>query len=475
MPSPVRATAAALALVLPLTATVAGAPARAGTTAAPVDVRAVSQPVEDSYYPAKGDPTVDALRYDLDLRWLRQKRALRGVATVRVRAARDDDTLRLDLSRRLRVTSVRLDGAAARFVHTGNHLVVAAPVETGERRTLRIAYRGTPGPAVGPASRSDIARIGMRVTRDGRLWTMQEPFGAFTWYPVNDHPSDKAMYRVRVSAPGRWVGVSNGTLVARRTARGRTVTRWTNRDPMPAHLLTLAVGPYRAYRQTGPHGLPITHWVPRDQPGLVRPLLRTPAAIRWLERRLGRYPFESAGVVVTPGDSAMETQTMITFGADNYWYGRFHVRSTVVHELAHQWWGNAVTPSDWRDLWMNEGMATYLQARWDSEHGGMRFGWSVADWTDADQWHRELYGPAGRYERDEFGSANVYYSPALMWERLRRLVGDATFSRLVRRWPQTRLYTNSDRDALVAWWSRGAGRDLEPFFDRWLDSERSPA
>lgn len=480
-----RASATALALVLPLAlagpvlppAGTAGAAATSGTGAAPGDERAVSRPVEDSYYPAKGDPTVDALHYDLDLTWLRKARTLRGVATIDLRVARDDVVLKLDLSRRLDVTSVHLDGEQAAFRHEGNHLVVPALVDEGERRTVRVTYRGTPGPAAGPASRPDIARLGMRVTRDGWLWTMQEPFGAFTWYPVNDHPSDKALYTVRVSAPGRWVGVSNGTLASRRTRDGRTVTRWTNRDPMPAYLLTLAVGPYRAFRQTGPRGLPITHWVPRDEPELVRPLLSTPAAVRWLEKRLGRYPFESAGVVLTPGDSAMETQTMVTFGTDNFGLGARHVRSTVVHELAHHWWGNAVTPSQWRDLWMNEGMATYLQARWDAEHGGPAeaFRWTLAEWTASDQWYRDLYGPPGRFERGEFGSVNVYYSAALMWEHLRRQLGSATFHRLTRRWPQSRLHTNSDRDALVRWWSEQAGRDLEPFFHRWLDSRRSPA
>lgn len=461
------------------TALAATPPAGAGPVVAPADdPRAVSAPVEDGYYPAKGDPTVDALHYTLDLAWLRARRELRGLATLRFRATRDDAVVRLDLSRRLAVRAVRVDGTAAAFTREGDHLVVAHPVASGGRHTLEVAYRGTPGTARGPASRPDVARLGMRVTGDGRLWTMQEPYGAFTWYPVNDHPSDKARYDVRVDAPGRWVGVSNGELVGRRTSQGRTVTRWRSHDPVAAYLTTLAVGPYRAHRQTGPRGLPITHWVPRDRPGLVRPLLRTPAALRWLERRLGPYPFDSAGVVLVPGASAMETPTMVTLGVGNYGYGSFAVRSVLVHELAHHWWGDAVTPSDWRDLWMNEGMATYLEARWADEVGtdpATRWRWAVRAWADEDQWLRDAYGPPGRYHRDEFASANVYYSPALMWERLRRRLGDETFDRLVRRWPQSRLHTNADRAALVAWWSRRAGQDLTPFFDRWLDSSRSPA
>jgi aminopeptidase N len=473
----VRPLAAALAVSLVLPVGLA-APSTATMSGPPTDDRALSTPAEDSYYPAKGDPTVDALHYDLDLTWRRAARVLRGVTTLRMRAARDDEAITLDLSGRLTVRQVRLDGAPVPFTHRGNHLVVRSPVEEDARHTVRVVYHGTPGPARGPASRSDIARIGMRVTDDGRLWTMQEPFGAFTWYAVNDHPSDKARYDVRVDVPGKWVGVSNGRLASRRTSKGRTVTRWTNRDPMPSYLLTLAVGPYRAYRQRGPRDLPITHWVPRDRPDLAKPLLRTPVALRWLERRLGRYPFDRAGTVVVPGMSAMETQTMVTFGAGNWHLGRFHVRSVMVHELAHHWWGNAVTPSDWRDLWMNEGMASYLHTRWEDEHSDRRttsWRWAVRDWTDSDQWLRDLYGPPGAYDRGQFASGNVYWSVALMWERLRRRLGDETFDRLVRRWPQTRLHTSSSRAELVDWWSAHSGEDLEPFFDRWLDSPRSPA
>lgn len=442
-------------------------------TAAPYD-EGLSTPVEDSYYPAKGDPGIDTLHYDLDLTWRRQSRQLVGKAQILFRATIDAEQFQLDLAPAMDVDRVEVAGTAVPFTHTGKTLVVQIPVASGARYRTRVLYQGTPEPVPGPASRSDVAKVGMRVTKDGHLWTMQEPHGSFTWYPSNDQPSDKAMYDVRVDAPGGWVGVSNGELTSRTTPGSRTVTEWTNADPMSSYLMTLAVGPYRLYEQTGPHGLPLTYWVPADRPQLVKPLLRTPAAIEWLESKLGPYPFDRAGAVVTPSDSAMETQTLVTFGAQNYRYGNRDVRQTMVHELAHAWYGDTVTPSDWRDVWMNEGMATYLDARW-----GVAQGWDTwSGWQDYwkrnDQFYRDSYGPPGNFRRNEFGSINVYYCTALMWDRLRKRLGNPEFNALVRRWPQAHRNSNQSRESYVAWAETFTGEELSGFFDVWLTSARSP-
>jgi aminopeptidase N len=460
-----------------LASVVAVALATTTASAAPVE-GGRSTPVEDSYYPAKGDPSIDTLHYRLDLHWDRKARVLRGVATIRLRAAQDDRAIRLDLSRRLHVTRVRVDGRRVGARHYGNHLAVRSPIRRGERRTVRVSYRGTPGPVAAPGSRLDAHRLGLQVVNHGQLRTMQEPFGAFTWYPVNDQPSDKALYDVRVSAPRGWVGVSNGRLAARRVVHGRTVTRWTNPAPMSSYLVTLAVGPYRRYHQSGPHGLPITYWVPRDRPGLLTWLRdTTPSGMRWLERRLGPYPFDRVGIVVVPGPSAMETQTLVTLGAQEYRAGRQRVRSVVVHELAHQWYGDTVTPRDWRDVWMNEGMATYQHSLWvstQSKHPRRRWRSIVGLWHRWDLYYRHRYGPPGAYDRHEFGSTNVYYPVALMWEHLRVRLGDARFNRLVRAWPQTHRHTNADREDLIAWFETQSGEELSTFFDRWLNSIRTP-
>ncbi len=431
----------------------------------------LSTPQEDSYYPGKGDPGIDALHYGLDLTWHRSTRTLTGVADIRLRATETADSFQLDLGDSLRVRTVAVDGRRVTSTHRDRVLRVQAPVVADTRYDVRVVYSGTPRPIHAPTTRGDFDKIGMRVTSDGQLWTQQEPFGALTWYPVNDQPSDKALYDVQVAVPRDWVGVSNGRLTETRRTKQRTITRFRLRDPAASYLMTLAVGPYTRHRSKGPHGLPLNFWLPRGQVKDYLPTLRHVGKdLRWLESRLGRYPFESAGVVMVPGAaSAMETQTLITFGQQSWW-DPWEARATMVHELAHQWYGDTVTPRDWRDLWLNEGMAMYLQARWSASHGTTR--WSY--WTETFKYSnvvdRRRQGGPGAYDRRQFATSCVYLCTALMYDRLRLKVGDRSFWKIVRTWPQTHRNQNADRAGFESLAEAVSGRNLTSFFDTWLNS-----
>lgn len=197
---------------------------------------------------------------------------------------------------------------------------------------------------------------------------MQEPWGAFTWHPVNDHPSDKAVYDARIDVPSRWTGVFNGELLSSREVGDRRITRWHLGSPTASYLTTIAIGPFRRYTQWGPHGLPLTYWVRDTDENRLATLRRSPELLRWLEDRLGPYPFDRAGAVVVDSSSAMETQTLVTMGNEVRRSPREY-RSVLLHEYAHQWYGDSVTPSTWKDLWLNEGFAMYLEARWNSDQG----------------------------------------------------------------------------------------------------------
>jgi aminopeptidase N len=266
------------------------------------------------------------------------------------------------------------------------------------------------------------------------------------------------------------VGVSNGALTSRSAKDGRTTTRWHLDEPSASYLVTLAVGPYQETRVTGPGGLPISYWTTADDTEQLHDLQQVPILLAWLEKRLGRFPFDSLGFVLVDSDSGMETQTMITLGRDP----SDTAPDVLVHEMAHQWYGDEVTPSDWRDVWMNEGMAMYLQGAWQDEDWKLPPGDSFSTWTDDEIRSRRVAGPPGAYRKDHFAELNVYYGPALMWERLRKTLGDEEFWKLVRAWPAARAERSTGRTDYLAWIQQQTGRDLTAFFQQWLMSPVSP-
>ena len=260
-------------MLRPLFATVLASCLALGVTG---PVRAAEPPVltspgqhADSYYPSVGSPTVDVQSYALDLRWQPATRTLVGVARLRLVPAQDG-SFRLDLSDRLRVATLTVRDArsstALRTTYTraGNGLTVTgADLLAGTTYAVTVGYRGRPGPAKAPSSRQDMSGLGWHTTPTGQVWTMQEPYGAYTWYPVNDQPSDKAFYDFRLDVPGPWVGrlatASWSAGGSRTAARSPACTCRRPDVVVPRHGRDR---PLRRTTQTGPHGLPLTYWVP---------------------------------------------------------------------------------------------------------------------------------------------------------------------------------------------------------------------
>ncbi len=431
---------------------------------------ALCTPVEDSVYPDVGGPDVDALLYDLDLAWAPATRTLTGTATITFRAARDAATFALDLASPLAIESLTLDGQQAAYTHRGKDLVVEAPVTEDDRHELTVSYAGKARPVPAPTTRGDFSTLGFTVTDRGEVWTMQEPYGAYSWYPVNDQPADKALYDITVTAPDPWTGVANGRLVGDTREGGTRTTEFQLDEPASSYLITLAVGDYAHAAQTSQSGVRLDYWYPRGQPLVLDDMDAGTAAVDWIEERLGPYPFSSAGIVATDSMSAMETQTMITIGNNEY------VRSApvIVHELVHQWYGDQVSPADWSDVWLNEGMTMLIQGLWESDHKGDKISSTIASWRQRDQQLRDEYGPPGDYDPTQFGGSNIYYSPAVMWNELRLELGDDQFFAIARSWLEAHDNTSVTRDDIYAHWEKESGLELSAFFDAWILGATTP-
>ena len=431
---------------------------------------AVSEPPEDSLYPNVGDPGVDALHYDLDIAWDPAEERLTGTTTLAFRATDTAPEFRLDLGDPLEVEKVTLDGREVDSEHNGKDLVVKARVREDRRYALVVQYAGTPEPAKAPTTRSDFNTSGWTVDDDGEVWTMQEPYGAYTWYPVNDQPSDKAFYDFTITAPGDWVGVANGQLQSREKLEGNTVTRWSLDAPTSSYLTTVAIGDMVRTDTKSDSGVPLTYWTPRGDTASLEAVRRTPEALAWNEKHLGRYPYKSLGVLVVESESGMETQTMITLGDTDYTTSP----EVLVHEITHQWYGDLVTPTDWKDVWMNEGMTMYLQGQYQADSTGADIDDVMDTWAAAEPEMRAESGPPGDYDPTTFGQGNIYYGPALMWHELRRKIGDKAFWAMVRKWPHVSALGNATREDYLDWVEKETGEELTSFFDAWLMGEETP-
>jgi len=432
---------------------------------------AESVTVEDSVYPNLGDPGVDALHYGLDLAWDPEEQLLDGVATIAFRATASAREFRLDLGDPLEVEAATVDGTDVEVEHNGDQLVVKSPVRADQRYLLEIAYAGTPAPIRAPTEREDLADLGWTITDGGQVWTMQEPYGAFTWYPVNDQPADKALYDFTISVPAPWSGVANGELLSREEVDGQTVTEWHLDSPASSYLVTIAIGDYQLTESETDSGIPITYWTPTGDRAALERLRYTKTEMAFLEKLLGPYPFSTVGAVVVASTSAMETQTMVTYGNGEYPLSP----NVIVHELAHHWYGDIVSPIDWRDVWMNEGMTMYVQIIWEAEDLDLTLEESLERWASREEDSREAAGPPGAYDPTMFGAANIYLGPAFMWHELREMIGDRRFLRIMRAWPTVHAGSGATRDDYFAWLEEETGEELTAFFDAWLMGEETPA
>jgi aminopeptidase N len=460
----------------------AGAPGPAGTPgAATAAAPAVdytpwragrSTPVADRIYPARGTDALDVLHYGLVLDWAPTTRTLTGTATLRVRPTRDAPSLGLDFMP-YQLDSVTVDGKTVPGAVEREKLTVTAPVTADRPVTLVVTYHGTPRTTPMPSHRSDTEPLGLTVTADGGLWTMQEPFGAFTWYPANDQPSDKALYDIAVTVPAGWSAVAGGAPAG----QDGTTFRYRSTDPAATYLATLAVGKYRTTTAAGPHGIPVTYWYrPGADEALLPVLKQSPQMLAWLEKRFGPYPFGTGGVVLVDSASGMETQQMITLGAKGRTSAedRKTLTEDLLHEWAHQWFGDTVTPSDWQDLWLSEGWAMYAQHLWVQENDGVSDAALDAYLRQTDGRLRKKYGPPGKPKAGEFAASNVYICPEAMLRQIHRAVGDKVFFDLARAWVQEHRNSQQDRAAFVAFVNQRTGRDFTRLIDTWLDSPTTP-
>ncbi len=477
-----RRTAAALVAAASIVATAGPASAAPGAPGSPRYTDG-STSGGDPYFPAAGNGGYDVQNYDLGLSWTPgatpAEGRLDGTAVITLTATQDLASFSLDV-RRLTVSSVLVDGKPARYTQLppdenglgGELVVTAAPkLKAGTTHRVTVVYSGFPGRP------TDIegSLYGWVTFGDGVL-VANQPDGAPTWFPVNDVPTDKATYDFRITVPAGLEAIANGEPVGQPVTRdGRTTWTWRATDPTASYLTTASIGDYTATTQVGPNGLPILNFVETGLNATRRAtteasLAQQPAMIDFFDDLFGPYPFTSFGAIVDDDTVgyALETQTRPV-------YSRQASESTVAHELAHQWLGNSVSVTSWRDIWLNEGFATYAEWMWSEKRGRETaqelFDGVYATPADDDFWTTVVSdpGPTGLF------LPAIYDRGAATIHALRTEIGDDAFFELLYRWATENADGNVTTADFIALAEEVSGQQLDDFFTAWVVTPSKPA
>ncbi|WP_223692833.1 M1 family metallopeptidase [Leifsonia poae] len=427
----------------------------------------------DPYLPHSGNGGYTVESYDLDLRYRVATNRLDARAVIVATSTQELSSFSLDLVR-LRVGKVRLNGSKrTRFTQTPSKVVVTPErmIGAGETFTVEFDYAGSPAPR-----RSPWGTVGWEELTDGVIVAAQ-PSGAPTWFPCNDHPSDKARYRIRVSAEEMYAVVASGRLTDRTVSSGRATWTYDCEEPTATYLATVQIGRYLLRRaELSPTSVAFAF--PAELEARVHADFAPLATmLGYFAEIFGPYPFEDYTVVVTadPLEIPLEAQAAAIFG-ENHVDGAGGSERLIAHELAHQWFGNSVGLAAWRHIWLNEGFACYAEWLWSERAGG--------ETTDqlARRYHAGLQALPQDLVLADPGAASmfddrVYKRGALTLHALRITAGDAAFFDLVRAWTeQNRFGVVTTEDFRTFAGERLAGATgLDALFDAWLDGEPLPA
>ncbi|MFG1607554.1 M1 family metallopeptidase [Actinoplanes sp. NPDC049265] len=463
---------AAVLLSIVLSATLAATPAYAAPAGHPG-----APGLGDPYFPLDGNGGYDARHYDLAVRYAPETDVLTGVATIRARATESLTSFNLDFDG-MTIRAITVDGRPATWSRAGQELTVTPrrTLRRGGTFVTRVSYDGVPKKIVDP----DLGDGGAFTTDDGVV-ILGEPDVAAAWFPSNDHPLDKASFSIRLTVPAGTEAISNGTLAGRATRSGWTTWAWEQPEPMATYLASAVVGQFdlTTYRKNGLFFLDAID--PKLSPELAAnaraTFAREPEFIQFMSGVFGPYPFKAAGGLVDSTGEwgyALENQ-----GRPIYTPGDFSTReagdSVVVHELAHQWFGDSVALGRWSDIWLNEGFASYAEWLW-SEHEGLgtaqeNFDQAYARPATSSLWKLKVADPGA----PNIFSGAVYTRGAMALHALRLTVGDQVFFKILRTWAQQNRGGNGTTAKFIAHAERVSGRQLDALFTTWLYTAAKPS
>lgn len=365
------------------------------------------------------------------------------------------------------------------YTHLNDELIIQlpAPSAVNEELQFTIQYHGVP---------FDGLRIGATKFGDRSFFNENWPNRTRHWLPTIDHPYDKATSEFIVKAPSKYKVVSNGLLLEESyLGNNMKLTHWKQSVPVSSWLFVLGVAEFAVQYVDQFNGKSIETWVyaKNREAGFYDFKEPTKKVLEFYTKYVGPFAYEKLANIQTPSvNGGMETSSAIFYGEDLVNGKRDErIRNIVIHEIAHQWFGNAVTETTWDDAWLSEGFATYFTLLFiENEYGKAEFDKGIAKAKKA-VFDMSVKMPNFSIISDRTAEKEVvttgltYQKGAWILHMLRNLVGDANFQKGIQLYYAKYFNANASTNQLREEMERASGKDLKQFFKQWLYQPINPS
>lgn len=414
-------------------------------------------------YATGNQKILNVLHYNLNLDLYPADKIMKGTVIIKMET-KGLKSIDLNFYDNFEIKSVKLNGSPVKYENKDTRFSILPDGQIKDTSIVEVIYQGKPK-SMGFGSFT----FG---EKDGKsfVYTMSEPVFASTWFPCNDIPSDKAQFDIEITNDSAMVSVSNGKLVSVTTNGARRTYHWQTVYPLATYLAAIYSANYKNFNEeyvsASKIKMPITYYVtPEKIESAKKDFNIHTEAITVFSRLFGEYPFikEKYGVAeFLWNKGALENQTITGIGSV-FISGMGFQKDLLVHELAHSWWGNAVSPADWKDIWLNEGFANYSTALYYEMLTDKRALFSTMRTYFALFNKGTLYNP----EADLFGRL-IYDKGAWVMHMLRKEMGDSSFFKTLRTYFSRYKYKSASTADFEKVCESVSGKNLNFFFKQWV-------
>jgi len=416
-------------------------------------------------YNPKTQRSVDVLHYTIKLNLHPEEKKIYGDVTISMKI-NDEKLNKIDINfyDNLDISLLEVNGQKAKYIRSEKIISIERSKNIKDSADVRIIYSGTP-------ESKGLGSFEFSSENDKPfVYSLSEPVFASTWFPCIDLPDDKALSDIFITNDSSAVSVSNGKLVDIKTAGNRRTYHWKTVYPISTYLIAIYSGSYKTYSQkyisiTRDTMQLVYYAFPKDFEDAKIDFADHGNYIKIFEQMFGPYPFikEKYGVAEFLWDmGAMEHQSITGIGA-KFISGRKFFTDMLIHELAHHWWGDAVGPKTWKDIWLNEGFATYSEALYWEKQTGFAALQSTLSSKKGTFPSGTLYNPS-----NDLFSRLVYDKGAWVLHMLRKEVGDKTFFSILKEYFKKFEYSNASTNDFKKVCENLSGKNLSVFFNQWI-------